>query len=73
MSKDTRFELVEELRSLNRADLQELIDEAMAGEFHDFKNNKYGMPKMTLVSKLKEKGLGSIAQQVVNGDYDEIL
>ncbi len=71
MKKDTRFELVEELQKLDRDDLKELIDEAKAGEFHDFQNNKYAMPKMTLVNMLREKGLEDIAQQVIRGDYDE--
>ncbi len=71
MKKDTRFELVEELQKLNRSDLKELIEEAKAGEFHDFLNNKYALPKMILVKKLREKGLKDIAIQVVNGEYDE--
>lgn len=71
MNKDTRFELVEELQNLNRDDLDELIEEAKAGEFHDFLNNKYAAPKMTLVIKLTEKGLDDIAEQVKSGEYDE--
>lgn len=71
MSKDTRFELVEELQKLNRSDLKTLIEEAKAGEFHDFLNNKYAMPKYTLMQKLKEKGLNELAEQVMEGEYDE--
>lgn len=69
--KDTRFELVEELQKLKRDDLKEIIDEALAGEFHDFHNNKYPAPKMALVEKLRDKGLEDLAQQVINGEYDE--
>jgi len=71
MNKDTRFELVEELQKLNRHDLKELIEEAKAGEFHDFVNNKYATPKTELVIKLREKGLENLAQQVIKGEYDE--
>jgi hypothetical protein len=71
MSKDTRFELVEELQKLNRPDLKYLIEEAKAGEFHDFYNEKYPAPKMALVQKLKEKGLDDIAERVIGGEFDE--
>lgn len=69
--KDTRFELVEELQKLKRHDLKTLIEEAKSGEFHDFLNEKYAAPKITLVGKLRDKGLEELAQQVMNGDYDE--
>lgn len=46
-------------------DLSELLQEAMAGEFHDFANKKYPAPKMALNEKLHIIRMG-----VVNGRYD---
>lgn len=68
---DTRFELVKELQALNRPELNYLIEEAKAGEFHDFHNNKYPAPKMALVQKLMQHGLKEIAEKVKEGEYDE--
>ena len=69
--KDTRFELVEELQKLNRPELAYLMKEALAGEFHDFLNNKYPAPKMALVQKLEQHGLKELVEEVKNGEYDE--
>ena len=68
---NTMIELVEWLKNLKRDDLTGLIYEALTGEFHDYKNEKYAAPKMVLVQKLKEKGLENIAQDVIQGMYDE--
>ena len=68
---DYQIDLVKQLEDLGRDDLQEIIDEAKAGEFHDFANKKYATPKVVLYKKLKDKGLNSIAEDVKNGVYDE--
>jgi len=46
-------------------DLKELLEEAEAGEFGDFTNNKYPAPKMALAEKLY-----CLRQNVINGKYD---
>ena len=45
--------------------LEELIEEAKAGEFGDFSNEKYTTPKIELRNKLL-----ALAQAVVEGRYD---
>lgn len=46
-------------------DLEALMQEAAAGEFGDFTNNKYAAPKMVLAQKLED-----MRQNVINGKYD---
>ena len=46
-------------------DLANLTKEAYDYEFHDFKNKKYGAPKIVLREKLLE-----LAKFVVDGKYD---
>lgn len=46
-------------------DLKDLMIEAAFYEFHDFKNNTYGAPKVTLRNKLLK-----LAENVVEGRYD---
>lgn len=47
-------------------DLTELLEEAKAGEFGDFTNDKYPAPKMALAEKLNK-----LRQNVINGRYDD--
>jgi len=71
--KDTRIHLVEELMKLERNPLiQEMIDEAKAGEYHDYKNEKYPCGKMAVVGKLNAAGLKDLAKRVINGEFDEV-
>ena len=46
-------------------DFKDLLAEAEAGEFGDFTNNKYAIPKMALAQKFHE-----LRQKVINGVYD---
>ncbi len=73
MRKSTMVELVQELDSRNVDNLYDnIIEEAKAGEFHDYKNDKYLCGKMALIEKLsKFPELKYIETQVRNGDYDE--
>lgn len=51
-----------------------IIAEARAGEYHDFKNDKYVAPKVALCNLLiesKEARLTVIREAVVAGVYDE--
>lgn len=70
--KSTMVELVAELEKVPKTSLVErIIAEAKAGEFHDYKNQKYDCGKVAVVGLLTEAGLNDLAGQVINGDYDE--
>ena len=72
MSKSTMTHLVKELEKLPQNDaIKEIIKEAKAGEFHDYKNKKYICGKLALVKKLNDLGLHDIKKDVINGIYDE--
>ncbi len=65
-------ELVQELESLPKSPgLDFIIKEAKAGQYHDFKNEKYDCGKVALVDHLTALGLAPIAQRVIDGEFDE--
>ncbi len=81
--KSTMVELVEELKKIPETPgLKVMIEEAIAGEYHDYKNKRYLCGKMEVVNKLlreiritesfgiKEE-LYLIRNAVINGEYDE--
>ena len=52
----------------------EIIRQAQAGEFHDYKNKMYDTPKLILrllLKETKEPALLPIIQDLINGEYDE--
>ena len=54
--------------------INQILTEARAGEFHDFKSNKYAAGKHQVVLMMRNTNdarLISIIQAVMNGDYDE--
>ena len=81
---DTRVHLVAELEKLETKTplIFQIIEEAKAGEFHDYKNEKYSCGKVAANDLLqraarassdflaKEK-LFELASAIRNGDYDE--
>lgn len=70
--KDTRIHLVEELEKLpSTPGIEEMIQEAKAGEYHDYKNNKYACGKVAVVGKLLSEGLNELADRVKRGEFDE--
>lgn len=82
--KSTMVELVEELEKLPQTpEIAEMIAEAKAGEYHDYKNQKYDCGKVAVVGKLEAaaslprtpravKGaLKALRQRVVDGEFDE--
>lgn len=72
MKKSTMVELVHELERLPRtAQIDELIVEAKAGEYHDYKNKKYDCGKIAVVGKLRAAGLEPLALRVIDGEFDE--
>lgn len=65
-------ELVTELEKVPKTPLvEQIIAEAKAGEFHDYKNEKYVCGKVAAVGFLREAGLDDLAKQVIDGEYDE--
>ena len=72
MKKDTRTDLVTELQKVEQTPLVlRIIEEAKAGEFHDFKNKKYVCGKIALVGLLREAGIEWLRQRVIDGEFDE--
>ena len=72
MRKDTRIHLVEELEKLPKTSLIEfIIKEAKAGEYHDYKNEKYVCGKVALVGYLDQAGLADLSSRVKDGEFDE--
>ena len=72
MKKDTRIHLVEELLKLPQTtEIQFMIEEAKAGEYHDFKNNKYDCGKMESATRLDRLGFHDLANRIKQGEFDE--
>lgn len=66
-------ELVEELTKRNKdGKYDHMIEEAKAGEYHDFKNKKYDCGKVELATQLANfPELEDIRDEVITGEYDE--
>lgn len=77
--KSTITDLPNDLRQAvpnhqQNAMVTEIIKQAEAGEFHDFKSTLYACGKVQLVNMLYEAndmGAIKIREAVINGDYDE--
>lgn len=70
--KDTRIHLVEELRKLPQSPgVDIMIKEALAGEFHDFKNKKYDCGKVASVLMLESMKHYELANRIKDGEFDE--
>lgn len=79
-SKDTRIHLVEELEKLTklhtisfetRKTLLAMIEEAKAGEYHDYKNQKYDCGKVAAAGYLRKLGFIPLAKRIEEGEFDE--
>lgn len=72
--KCTIKDLPGELLKLPKSDLRDMIiEEAKAGEYHDYKNTKYVCGKTELVMLLaKLDGADDIRNEVLCGVYDEM-
>lgn len=69
---DTRTDLVEELRKKPQSDTRDtLINLARRGEFHDYKNKRFAMPKVELIKRLTAAGYTDLVARVMAGEYDE--
>lgn len=77
--KSTMIELVSELEVLlnktaddrQSAWLREMIVEAKAGEYHDYKNQKYDCGKLESSSRLRRIGFTELARRIESGEFDE--
>lgn len=70
--KDTRIHLVEELEKLPHSpQIEEMIAEARAGEYHDYKNQKYVCGKMESATRLDTLGFHELANRIKEGEFDE--
>jgi hypothetical protein len=68
-------ELVEELRKFHQTPaVEEIIREALAGEYHDYKNQKYACGKVEVhrrLMALNHAPARALAKRVANGEFDE--
>lgn len=72
MRKSTMIELVQELEKAPRSALvDQMINEARAGEYHDYKNKKYICGKTAVVHLLTVANLLDLAKRVTEGEFDE--
>ena len=72
MSKSTMVELVVELKKLPQSkEIDFMIEEALAGEYHDFKNVKYFCGKLESSSRLRRLGFEDLAKRIEEGEFDE--
>lgn len=77
--KDTRTDLVEELKKLKQyPEITYMIAEAQAGEYHDYKNKKYVCGKTEAITRLdtisrfyNDQTVIALRNQIMNGDFDE--
>lgn len=78
--KSTMVELVTELEALHALDgisptvktgLEIMIEEAKAGEYHDYKNNKYDCGKFASSTMLRQLGFIPLAKRIEDGEFDE--
>lgn len=66
------IELVVELEKLPKSsDIDFMIQEAKAGEYHDYKNRKYVCGKMESSQRLRQFGYVDLAVRIESGEFDE--
>ena len=72
MRKSTMVELVTELEKLPASpEIDLMIEEAKAGEYHDYKNRKYACGKMESSQRLRRLGYLGLAHRIEQGEFDE--
>lgn len=66
-------ELVDELRKLPQTpEIKFMIEEALAGEYHDYKNQKYDCGKAESSHRLIKLGHIDLAKRIQSGEFDEV-
>lgn len=72
IKKSTMVDLVKELKKLPQSDeIDYMIEEAQAGEYHDYKNKKYVCGKMESSTRLHKLGFHELARRIEDGEFDE--
>lgn len=72
MRKSTMVELVEELEKLPKStEIDYMIEEAKAGQYHDYKNTRYVCGKMESYMRLRSLGYVELADRIKSGEFDE--
>lgn len=81
--KSTNVEMVTELEKMHPyPEVKEMIAEAKAGEYHDFKNVKYDCGKVESLRRLRLIGqlypgcqdqAVAISKDIMEGNYDETM
>lgn len=71
--KSTMVELVTELEAITprTPQIEFMIAEAKAGEYHDYKNEKYICGKIAVAELLRKAGLTELRERVIDGEFDE--
>lgn len=70
--KSTMIELVDELRKLPKSpQIDYMIKEALAGEYHDYKNEKYVCGKFESATRLAQLGYKELSNRIKEGEFDE--
>ena len=70
--KSTMVELVAELKKLPPSpEIDFMLKEALAGEYHDYKNQKYICGKMESSQRLRKLGYPELAIRIEQGEFDE--
>ena len=70
--KSTMVELVDELEKLPFSlGVNIMIAEAKAGEYHDYKNQRYACGKMESSQRLRGMGYVDLARRIEQGEFDE--
>lgn len=71
--KSTMVDLVDELLKLPRSPaIDFMVEEALSGEYHDYKNKKYVCGKMESSQRLRKLGYVDLAKRIENGEFDEL-
>lgn len=70
--KSTMVELVDELKKLPQTpEIEIMVNEALMGEYHDYKNQKYPCGKMESALRLDKLGHHGLAARIKDGEFDE--
>ena len=69
---DTRVDLVQDLQKKKSGPKRrKLIEQALKGDFHDFKSTRHKVPKLALAIELRKAGYHDLYQNTLDGKYDE--
>lgn len=71
MNESTKKLVAALVEANSTGELDEIISEARNEHFHDYHENGYTFPQMTLAEMLRRKtGTGELCQRVIDGEFD---